>query len=246
MANDPKNQAWKEAVSATRSCLSVEELEPFVGSDAPQASSSKGAAHLAECPHCRTELAMLKKFEEAAPLPDEGAAVAWITAQLQRNQRSSAPSASKSPTSFWRNFFARPYFAAAASLVFVVTLGLVLYIFERPKEPILNAGLPNNQIVRSGAIKLLSPANDLQAPPAEFKWEAFPGATGYAIQVSEGDGNTVWSGKSATTSIVVTPELKSKMHPGKTLLWKATALDATGKAIATSNQQAFKVTNHKK
>jgi hypothetical protein len=36
------------------------------------------------------------------------------------------------------------------------------------------------------------------------------------------------------------------MRPGKTLLWKVTALDASGKPIASSNAERFRVTAAKR
>src|SRR5258708_21931423 len=79
--NNPK--MWQAAASATEECLPLEVLERMTESSAADA---KAAAHLAECAHCQTELSMLKSFEASVPSAEEGAAVAWIAAQLERKQ----------------------------------------------------------------------------------------------------------------------------------------------------------------
>src|SRR6267142_220530 len=72
---------WKSALSGTPECLRPEQLEALL--DGKQSNP-----HLAACPRCQAELAMLKSFESGAPLPDEGAAVAWISSHLDRQLES--------------------------------------------------------------------------------------------------------------------------------------------------------------
>src|SRR5215472_3043453 len=114
MADTNNLKTWQEAAAAGKDCLPLEVLERFT-ENAP--SDPKAAAHLASCAHCQTELAMLRDFEAAIPSADEGAAVAWIATQLQRQQP--GVSAKSSPTvrvPFWRNLFRVPYLAGAAAL----------------------------------------------------------------------------------------------------------------------------------
>ena len=67
----------KSTFAATPECLSPEQLEALL--DGKQSHS-----HLTNCPRCQAELALLKTFESGSPLPDEGAAVAWISSHLDR------------------------------------------------------------------------------------------------------------------------------------------------------------------
>ena len=84
MADNTKTaKMWQEAAAATKECLPLEVLERMMDNASRDA---KAAAHLASCAHCQTELAMLKNFEQSTPSADEGAAVAWIAAQLERQQ----------------------------------------------------------------------------------------------------------------------------------------------------------------
>src|SRR5450755_3436537 len=68
-----------DALKAKPDCLTPVQLEKFAE------DSSLKDPHLAECSRCQTELALLKSFQSSEPLPDEGAAVAWISARLERN-----------------------------------------------------------------------------------------------------------------------------------------------------------------
>jgi hypothetical protein len=75
-------QALKSALVAKPDCLSLEQLESLA------ADPARSHPHLAQCPRCQAELALLKSFESSEPLPNEGAAVAWISSHLERNSTS--------------------------------------------------------------------------------------------------------------------------------------------------------------
>jgi hypothetical protein len=231
-------QMWQEAASATKDCLPLEVLERMTESSS---ADPKAAAHLAECPHCQTELSMLKSFEESTPSADEGAAVAWIAAQLERNQ--SAPVAKQNVVRmpFWRAMFRVPYLAGAAALAVVLVLGISLY-HGSPEGPGRIGGSNYGQSTfRSGAIHLVSPAGDLTQAPAEFRWDAVPEASSYSVELKDVAGMTLASAKSKQNVLAVTPEMKANMSSGKPLSWKVTALDAAGNAVADSSGGSFKI-----
>jgi len=71
----------KSSFAATPECLTPAQLESL-------ADGKKTHPHLAGCPRCQAELAMLKSFESGTPLLDEGAAVGWISSQLDRQLES--------------------------------------------------------------------------------------------------------------------------------------------------------------
>src|SRR5512142_833285 len=68
----------KKALAAKPDCLSHEQLERLA------ADPAQKNEHLAGCPRCQTEFALLKDFEASTPLADEGAAVTWISSELER------------------------------------------------------------------------------------------------------------------------------------------------------------------
>jgi hypothetical protein len=238
MADNTKTaKIWQEAASETKDCLPLEVLERMADNASRDA---KAAAHLAGCAHCQTELAMLKNFEQSTPSADEGAAVAWIAAQLERRQ--SAPVAQQKivRVPFWRTMFRVPYMAGAAALAAVLIFGISLYHGNSDGLGKINPGLGNGQF-RSGSIHLVSPIADQNSAPAEFRWDAVQGASSYKVELQDVAGITLATANSAQNVLSITPEMKAVMVPGKPLKWKVTAIDATGKEIANSSTEQFEV-----
>jgi hypothetical protein len=236
MAGNTNNaKVWRDAVSATKECPSIEVLEKIMEGSSPD---PKAQSHVAECPHCQSEISMLRSFEYSVPSKDEGAAVAWIAAQLERNQQARSAQPAKSVSvPFWRAMFRLPYMAAAAALAVAITLGISLYVNDDGK-PNFNTHL-GSDMMRSGEIHLTTPSGPLSQAPDQLSWEAWPGAASYTVQITgiDIDHTLVWQGKTDATSVTVTPEMKLQMRPGKPLEWTVTALDATGKELATGKGQ---------
>jgi hypothetical protein len=181
---------------------------------------------------------MLRKFEYSTPSEDEGAAVAWIAAQLERNQQTrSAQPAKATVVPFWRTLFRVPYMAAAAALIAAITIGISMYNSEDHKPAIGGTLVGGN--MRSGEIHITTPSGDLNQAPEQLSWEAWPGAASYTVSITgvDIDHTVVWSGETTQSSLTVNPELKSKMRPGKPLEWTVTAKDATGKDLATGKSR---------
>jgi hypothetical protein len=238
MADNTKTaKIWQEAASETKDCLPLEVLERMADNASRDA---KAAAHLAGCAHCQTELAMLKNFEQSTPSADEGAAVAWIAAQLERRQ--SAPVAQQKivRVPFWRTMFRVPYMAGAAALAAVLIFGISLYHGNSDGPGKINPGLGSGSF-RSGSIHLVSPIADQNSAPAEFRWDAVQGASSYKVELQDVAGITLATANSAQNVLSITPEMKAVMVPGKPLKWKVTAIDATGKEIANSSTEQFEV-----
>jgi hypothetical protein len=229
-ANNNNSKIWQDAVSATSECPGIEMLEQVMEGTA---TNPKTQNHVSTCPHCQSELAMLRKFEYGEASADEGAAVAWIAAQLQRNQKEAAKPV-RHAMPFWRSMFRLPYMAAAAAVIAAITLGISLYESEDFKKPSIDQSVGYSPL-RSGQIRLTGPIGDLAKPPEHLSWEAVKGATSYSvvIKATDIDQALVWQGQSSQNNLTVGPELKSKIHPGKPLTWKVTALDSTGKELAT-------------
>ncbi len=228
---------WQEAAAETKECLPLEVLEQMMDNTSRDA---KAAAHLAGCAHCQTELAMLKSFEQSTPTAEEGAAVAWIAAQLERQQNAPAAQQKVAPVPFWRMMFRVPYMAGAAALAAVLIFGISLYHGNSDGPGKINPGLGNGQF-RSGAIHLVSPITDQNSVPAEFHWDAVQGASSYRVELKDVAGITLATAKSAQNVLPVTPEMKANMLPGKPLKWTVTAMNADGKEIANSSTEQFKI-----
>ncbi|HVG92269.1 MAG TPA: hypothetical protein VNB54_12330, partial [Alphaproteobacteria bacterium] len=235
--NTKTAKMWQEAASATAECLPLEVLEQMTGNASAAPSAS---AHLAECAHCQTELAMLKNFEQATPSADEGAAVAWIAAQLERRQSVPVAQQKIARVPFWRTMFRIPYLAGAAALAAVLIFGISLYHGNSDGPGRINPNLGSGQF-RSGSIHLVSPIADQDIAPAEFRWDAVQGASSYSVELKDVAGITLATANSTQNALPVTPEMKANMISGKPLKWQVTARDANGKEIANSSTEQFKV-----
>ncbi|HLY97508.1 MAG TPA: hypothetical protein VKT33_00430 [Candidatus Angelobacter sp.] len=231
--NAGKVNSWQDAISAGDHCLSWDALRDIMDGGS---SNTRNVQHLSGCVHCQAELAMLKSFERALPAENDQTAVDWIVARLQRKQGIRTAS-----VPFWRDWLSIPRIATAAALVTMAGLSFSLYISSRQERPLLHGSFSENLKMRSGDIRLAGPSGELDETPDTFRWEALPLAKSYSIQLLEVDGTILWSGMSAENSLIANPELKMKMHPGKMLLWKVTALDASGKPIAISSAERFRV-----
>ena len=241
--NFKSREAWRAAMSTTGDCLSVNDLERLA--ENVPLPDKKSNAHLAECPRCQTELALLRNFESTTPAHDEGAAVAWIAAQLGRKSIKSSPqTAAIGRLAFWHSFFRSSYAIAAVAVTLIMIFGVSLYISEHQPAPQLSAELntPNpHEIMRSQSVRLIGPSGDLNALPESFRWEAYPGTNSYRVELTEVDGTMVRKETVDQNVLSVKPEWKSVLHNGKPYIWQVTALDASGNAVATSSHERFRI-----
>lgn len=235
--NTQTAKIWQEAAAATKDCLPLETLERMIDNTSIDA---KAAAHLAGCAHCQTELAMLKNFEQSSPSADEGAAVAWIAAQLERQQNAAATQQKVARVPFWRTMFRVPYMAGAAALAAVLMVGISLYHGNSDGPGKINPALGSGQF-RSGSIHLVSPIAEQNTAPAEFHWDAVQGASSYQVELKDVAGITLATATASQNVVAVTPEMRANMISGKPLKWKVTAKNADGKEIASSSTEQFKI-----
>ena len=234
----------KAALKVTPECLSLQELEQLAGDQSPK------HPHLAGCPRCQAELALLKEFEASSPLPDEGAAVSWISAQLDRNLDQI-----KNPGSVSRNAqstTAAGWFSAlfkvgtgrwlvpVAAIVVVAAASVIM--LRTSKQPELHANLGSGPAVyRSQQVEVVSPVGELAGAPNSLRWKGFPGAAEYKVEVMEVDHAPLCTAKTNDTAFTIPSATRAKMLPGKPVLWQVTALDSQGRTLAVSQLQRFSV-----
>jgi len=234
----------KSSFAATPECLTPAQLETL-------ADGKKTHPHLAGCPHCQAELAMLKSFESGTPLLDEGAAVAWISSQLDRQleniknpsrARARAATQNLETQDSWlaRTFGLRGWRWAlpAAAVAAAVVVGVIL--LRPPKEPDLQANAGGHTTVyRSQEIPVVGPIGEVSQVPRTLQWQAFPGTQLYKVVVMEVDNSPLWSAETKETSVEVPASLRAKILPGKPILWQVTAVDGQGRVLGTSQIQRF-------
>ncbi len=235
----------KSTLGATPQCLAPEQLEALL-------DGKHSNPHLAQCPRCQAELAMLKSFETGAALPDEGAAVAWISAHLDRQlENIKSPvrarlvrpvNQSAEPQGSWLTqmfgFGGMRWILPAAA---VAAIAIASAILLRPaKAPELQASVGGQTaIYRSQEVQLISPVGDVQQVPHELSWQAFAGAAAYKVVLMEIDHSELWTSETKETSVGIPVEVGAKMLPGKPILWQVTALDAHARVLGTSQLQKF-------
>src|SRR5436309_2196510 len=86
-------QNLKAALAATPECLDVTQLDKLTD------EQTHRHPHVSKCVRCQSELAMLRSFESDEPIAGEGAAVAWVSAQLERRKEQVTGAAVKAPGS---------------------------------------------------------------------------------------------------------------------------------------------------
>jgi hypothetical protein len=234
----------KAALQPKPDCLTLEELDKYAESGAPS------HPHLAECSRCQAELALLKSFQASEPLPGEGAAVAWIGTRLERqlNQiKNPGTARAHAGAQQARSWFSRVFSARSASWLVPVTALLVIavtgfVVSRRSQEPQLRADAGNGPaIYRSQEVQLSGPAGEVPEAPKALEWKGFAGAVQYKVSIMEVDEAVLWSGETRELSIAIPNSIRAKMLPGKSVLWRVTAIDSQGRVVASSQLQRFSV-----
>jgi hypothetical protein len=228
--NNSSEHDWLRAsLERTRDCPPIEALE-----------SESAKAHVAGCAYCRTELAQLKSFQNAAIPAHDQAAVAQIAAKLR--QQSFGPIAAARTQSWIERIFGagwmRPAALVLASALVVVAIGLELR--HRPSALDSKAG-DRAPVYRSGAVVITSPLGDLQSTPGELVWEPVAGAKKYQVHLMEVDHHELWSADSADARIALPVSVREKLVPLKTFLLEVDAFDANGRKVAQSEIIHFRV-----
>jgi hypothetical protein len=234
-----------QALKGKDDCLTLQELEKLA-----EDSSIKNA-HLGGCPRCQTELALLKSFESSEPLPDEGAAVAWISKRLDQRLdeiKHGAPSPARIAPLHEEGWFFRFFRGAGirwgvpVSVVALVIAVLGISLMQRPQEPRLNAHAGNGPaIYRSQEIQVIAPAGEVSEPPKTLRWDPVSSAARYQVSIMEVDQVPLWSGETRDANLTIPISARARMLPGKPVLWRVTALDVQGRVLATSQVQRFSV-----
>jgi Putative zinc-finger len=246
MSDTSAMERWKSGLTATSECLSFEEIGAHFDGTTPDNGKARVEGHLSGCPRCQSELAMLRSFQTAEPVNEEGAAVGWIVARLERQQQSAgaaAVQARRERSSWWSGLFSfRPRIAILAGAAVLMALFAVRMVHRPAQEPNLIADASRGgAVLRSQEIAIVNPSGDLQSPPTEFRWQPVAGALSYSIQVTEVDHTLVWSGESKETSLAIPAEVRSRMVVQKPFLWQVTAFNARGDKMAASQQQRIRV-----
>lgn len=214
----------RRALKPTPVCLTEERLL------APETDIEK--QHVASCARCQAELKLMNQFFSEESTPEEEKIVNGIARQLKRKPVVRIPG--------WKSWFTLPRLSAIslamASLLVVVSLRMTMR-----EAPVVDESGSTVSNFRSGVVKLIAPLGDVVVAPQAFTWEAVANAARYRVNLLEVDQNIVWNAEINTFSMVIPEAVRAKMVPAKTLLWQVEALDASGKVIASSAPERFRV-----
>jgi hypothetical protein len=235
----------KSTLTTTPECLAPEQLEALM-------DGKNAHPHLAHCTRCQAELALLKSFESSAPLTGEGAAVAWISSQLDRNldsikhpvrSRARAAVERLQPQGWLNRILGQGGFRWVLPVGAVAAVAIVsALLLQSPKQPELQANKGGNPVVyRSQEVVLIGPVGEVQQVPQQLVWQTFSGAETYKVEVMEIDQTRLWAADARVPSVTIPASLRAKMLPGKPILWQVTALDGQGQVLGTSQIQRFSI-----
>jgi hypothetical protein len=236
----PDDELLAAALARVKDCPPVEELERLIDGQA----TARLKQHVDGCPHCQTELQMLRSFTSNQVAKDEEAAVASIAARLKARSSEIAPQRSgvEEREPWWKRILAARWLtpAAAALAVALVVVGGALEL-RQGKRPSLDTATGGAETLRSSAIAILSPVGDLRGKPTEIRWEAVQGAARYRVRVIGVDRAELWRAEITTSRIELPANAETLIVPGKTLFIQVAAFDSAGSKIAESEVVRFRL-----
>lgn len=214
------------ALRRTPNCIPIDRLGETL--TAPEAE------HLTGCARCQTELALWQEFDGSSALADEGAAVAWIVAELGR-RGAPAPPPVPGRAWWWREWPRLAAVAGTAAIVAVAGYGLW------DPEPAVGSRQNEAPVYRTVRVQTVAPMGDVAAAPRLLEWAPLGGTALYDVQILEVDRAVLWHGSTASTRIEIPADVIAQIVPGKTLLWEVTARDAAGAVLGESGTQRVRV-----
>jgi hypothetical protein len=225
-SSEGDHKTLDRALRTTAECIPVERLG--------EARTARESEHLRDCVRCQTEVALWQEFDASSPSSDEGAAVAWVVAELGRRAGQAAPAAAARPARWLR----LPRWAAvAATVAFAALVGYGLW----DPEPRVDGRPDASATYRSQQVQSIAPVGTVATAPRALEWAPVSGAVAYDVQVLEVDRVVLWKGVSASPRIELPAGVIAQLLPGKTVLWEVVARNAAGVVVAESGSQKVRV-----
>jgi hypothetical protein len=125
--------------------------------------------------------------------------------------------------------------AATVVLVLVVVLNVVPNLKTTSPQFFIN-----DDLVRGGSIRLISPVIAVDAIPSQFRWESLGEDVEYKIEIYNHE--LLWSATTSNNFIALPQEVKERMVTGEKYSWQVKAFSAEGSLIAVSSKVQFPVT----
>ncbi|HKD05654.1 MAG TPA: hypothetical protein VKB79_07115 [Bryobacteraceae bacterium] len=238
---EPDDQLLSAALGRSNDCPPLTDLEGLLQEGAPITLKR----HVEGCPHCQTELHMLRSFTSNEIAEDEQPAVNAIAARLKARPTTGATNeaVANEPRQPWwkRAFEVRWLSPAAATLAIALVVAGVASELRRGRQPAIAIGAGTTEVLRSSAITILSPIGDLRERPMEIRWEAAPNAVRYRVRIIEVDHAEVWSTDATSPRVGLPATVEALIVPSKTFVVQVAAFGASGQKIAESETARFRL-----
>ena len=124
---------------------------------------------------------------------------------------------------------------ATTAVLVVVALGVIPNLTTTSPQFFIN-----DDLVRGGSIKLISPVITVDAIPSQFRWESLGEDVEYKIEIYNHE--LLWSATTSNPYITLPQEVKERMVNGEKYSWQVKAFSAEGTLIAISSKVQFPVT----
>jgi hypothetical protein len=222
----------KSIFTETPECLPADELEALLGTPAADERWLPARAHLAQCPHCQAELAMLSSFLSPEVSAEERPHVQAIVQRLRAN----SPAATEP---WWRRVFRPAALVPVALALTAIAVVLTFQVDRRNAE--LTGAAPGSQVMRSQTVEAIEPVGAVASVPEVLSWKPVAGAAKYAVRLMEVDRTILWSEQATSTSVIIPAQIRSKITPLKTLVWEVEAMDASNNVLASTGLKRFKL-----
>lgn len=236
MPNNERSERdlYAAALGPGKDCPSIEQLASLLSTEQESAPSGL-RAHVRSCAYCRTELHLLRTFEEPDSEDLMSPDVQRIARQLQKNSP-----VVRERRNVWAAFFGLQRLSQAALVAagLLIAIGLTVQLRHIARPEI--GSVPKQEVFRSGSIDILSPVGDVGQAPTQIQWEPVANATRYEVQLQEVDGTTIWKTETARSSVSLPSPIRAQVVPHKTLLLDVRAFNAAGAMVANSSQVRFR------
>lgn len=127
----------------------------------------------------------------------------------------------------------------AAAAVVILAAGLFLQRFMA--APPLPAPPGSGGVMRGGEVEPLSPLGDVEAAPAELRWEPRPGAASYRVRLRAVDDTVLWEAMVPAPPARLPADVAQNLQPAVSYVWSVEALDAQGARLGGSEPARFRV-----
>jgi putative zinc finger protein len=234
-----EDEILRRSLELTADCLSIDDLGLYADGLLNPPARAAARTHLDACLHCQSELALLRAFAADRTEAGEADLVRESVARLRRREAEVFGDRTARAPRRWNRFAGVSPFLGVAAVLLIAVAGFYL---SEPRAPVLPTTIDaGREITRGTDIVVGAPVGEQVAAPARFEWSAVDRAARYRVRLLEVDHHELWSAETTAAGLDIPSDVRTVIVPRKTLLWTVTAYDATGRVVAESAPQPFRV-----